>query len=73
MIPGACTGRTSACVVIPVRRYRRWPGNEPMSLCDPCAERLRSMGLSFEEVLPEWVRRRNAGRLVPKDLTGALR
>lgn len=73
MIPGACTGRTSACVVIPVRRYRRWPGNEPMSLCDPCAERLRSMGLSFEEVLPEWRRRLTARDNTGAILTGALR
>ena len=62
-----CQGHTSCCVVLPAKPYRRWPGNAPLSLCDPCAAELRSMGLGLEEedLRPEWRR-----RLTARDETG---
>ena len=65
-----CRGATSHCIATPAKPYRRWPGNEPVTLCDPCAAELRSMGLGLELVdeRPEWRR-----RLTAKDMTGAMR
>ena len=68
-----CRGATSACIATPARAYRRWPGNEPVVLCDPCATRLREMGLGLEEALPEWRRRLAARDNTGSILTGARR
>ena len=68
-----CRGHTSVCTVRPARAYRRWPGNEPVELCDRCAARLREMGLGLEEALPEWRRRLTARDNTGSILTGARR
>jgi hypothetical protein len=72
--PATCRGATSACIATPARQYHRWPGNEVVVLCDPCAERLREMGLGLERhEPPEWIRRAADGRLPVKDYSGAAR
>jgi hypothetical protein len=68
-----CCGRTTACIETPARACRIWPTRESTVLCDPCAARLRAMGMAIEDDRPEWRRRAEDGRLAAKDLTGALR
>ena len=60
-------GRTSRSIDFPAKPYRRWPCNEPVNLCDPCAEVLRSMGMGLDDARPEWLR-----RLKGRDETGAV-
>ena len=68
-----CRGRTSSCVETPARAYRIWPTRENTALCNPCAARLRAMGMAIEDDRPEWRRRAEDGLLRGKDLTGAVR
>jgi hypothetical protein len=69
----SCRGATSVCIATPAQTYRRWPGNEPLVLCDPCATRLREMGMGIDDDRPEWIRRAAEGRLPIKDLTEGWR
>lgn len=73
MTPTTCRGATSVCIATPARVYRIWPGNDPVTLCDPCADRLREMGMGLEDARPEWIRRAADGRLPVKDYSGAAR
>jgi hypothetical protein len=62
----SCHGHTSVCIATPARAYRCWPPSVPLVLCDPCATRLREMGLGLEDARPEWVQRAAARRLPVK-------